>query len=435
MVTGDNPFIHFKNYIDNRVYRGLGLLFGSSQDPLSSHGKSINAQYSHPASAAATTATTTTTTTTTTTVIPSSFLSSSRLKMTENASTTTFGAEEPEQHTTTTMDEVHTWSIHSPYSPLNLQHLPQPTPRDAPRSGEAHFTFRDAFEDLLVAGSGQPLPSMRELAWKKRRESFPFWEDRGNHVTQWVGRLAAVSLWDALFRMEPGATGGSGKGEKDGDRQLYFRDDRPIGGWRRDSAWRGWEDRARRATDANHSSFDAKGVWDAAWKVGLDRDRWEGDGEADTEDELYRTSTPDSPNGAEERDSKNQRRVVQWVEGGGLKKPSTPETTTTVYGDGSKYVKTTERFERNGKTKVTTTEQRFDSAGNLTSESRETSTTRAWSGSIPGAKASFSWSWSGDTETRRKNSNENGRENMDGDDHEAGWGDRKDEKKGWFWNR
>ncbi|KAH8158864.1 hypothetical protein CIB48_g9383 [Xylaria polymorpha] len=380
MVTGDNPFIRFKNYIDNRVHRGLELLFGSpqstatsSKDPCSSHGESINAPTNN-----------------TTTHLQqqqqqqqrlqsSSLLSSAGLKMTKNASTTASVAEEPEQHTTTTMDEVHTWSIHSPYSPLNLQHLPQPTPRGAPRSSEAHFTFRDAFEDLLVAGSGQPLPSMRELAWKKRREGFPFWEDRGTHVTQWVGRLAAGGLWDALFRMEPGATGGIGKrGEGRG----------------------------------SDSCISAKAG------------RLEG------------TSTPDAPNGAPERDPKNERRVVQWVEGSGSKKPSHPEITTTVYADGSKYVRTTERLERNGKTKVTTTEQRFDPAGNLTSESREASSTRAWSGSIPGAGASFSWSWNSDTGTRRKNSDENGRESRDGDDDdEAGWGDGKDEKKGWFWNR
>ncbi|KAI0448455.1 hypothetical protein F5B21DRAFT_112844 [Xylaria acuta] len=441
MVAGDNPFVRFKNRIDNNVRRGLDLLFGSppstwastsSSELVSPHDGSIDAPTNN-----------------TSPVLqqdqrrqPSSLPSSSGLEMADKTSTTATTAEDPEQHTTTTMDEVHTWSIQSPYSPLNLQHLPQPAPRGAPRTCEARFTFRDAFEDLLAAGSGQPLPSMRELSWKKRREAFPFWEDRGIHVAQWVGGLAALGLWDAYFRMDPGAMAGRrmGRGEKDVERQLYFREGGPAWGTAttRDGVWGAWEDRARRVADTNRSSFDAKGVWDAAWRPGLDRDRWEGDGdgEADVEDELYGTSTSDSPaNGASERDSKNERRVVEWLEGGGLKKPSAPETTTTVYADGSKYVKTTNRFERDGKTKVTTTAQRFDPTGNLTSESRETSTTRSWSGSIPGTEASFSWSWNSDTGAQRRNSAGNGREGRDGDDHEAGWGGRKEEKKGWFWNR
>ncbi|KAI0468380.1 hypothetical protein F4859DRAFT_213149 [Xylaria cf. heliscus] len=357
--------------------------------------------------------------------------------MTDKSSTTASAAEESEQHTTTTMDEVHTWSIHSPYSPLNLQHLPQPIPRDIPRICEAGFTFRDAFEDLLVAGSGQSLPSIPELVWKKRSEAFPFQEDHGIHVTRWVGGLAAFGLWDAYFRMDPGTTGRMRRGEGDVERQLYFREGGSAWGMKRDGAWGSWGDRARQAADANKSSFDAKGVWDAAWKIGLDRDRWGRDGEADVEDELYGASTSDSPtNGASERDSKHERRVVERLEGDGFRKPSSPEITTTVYADGSKFVKTTERFERGGKTKITTTAQRFDSAGNLTSESRETSTTRAWSGSLPGAEASFAWSWNSDTGTPTKNSNNRRHESRDGgDDDEASWGDRKTEKKGWFWNR
>ncbi|KAI1749241.1 hypothetical protein F4782DRAFT_315903 [Xylaria castorea] len=456
MVTGDNPFIRFKNHIDNNVRRGLDLLFGSppsisaatsSPDLVSLHdddgsvNRSKNEASFPPLQQHQQR------------LQPSSSLpSSSRLKMADRrASTTAATAEESEQQqqtTTTTIDEVHIWSIQSPYSPLNLQHLPQPIPRGAPRTCEAHFTFRDAFEDLLVAGSGQPLPSMRELAWKKRREALPFWEDRrGLHVTQWVGRLAALGLWDAYFQMEPGATGRMRRrGEKDVERQLYFREGGGGGpaswGVRRDRDGAGgvWDDhRARRAADADRSSFDAKGVWDAVWKVALDR---EGDGEADVEDELYGTSTTSSSPPANkalvERDSKNGRGVVEWQEGSGSRKPSAPEVTTTVYADGSKYVKTTERLECDGKTKVTTTAQRFDPAGNLTSESRETSTstTRTWSGGIPGVEASFSWSWNNDTGTQKRDSDDSGREDRDAaDDQEAGWKGRKEEKKGWFWNR
>ncbi|KAI1739990.1 hypothetical protein F4680DRAFT_420885 [Xylaria scruposa] len=419
MVTGENPFIRFKNHIDNNVRRGWDSLFRSPPSSTSAPTSSPDL-VSPPLPSSSS----------------SSMPSSSKSKMTDRMAT---AAEEPEQQTTT-MGEVHTWSIQSPYSPLNLQHLPQPTPRGAPHARDVNFTFRDAFEDLLVAGSGQPLPSMREMVWKKRREVLPFWEgNRGLHVTQWVGRLAALGLWDAYFPMEPGA-------KMDVERQLYFREggssSRPAWGMKRDGAWGGpaWDDRAQRTADADRSSFDAKGVWDAVWKVALDRDQWGGgDREADVEEELYGTSTPNSPanNRGLEPDSKNGRRVVEWQEGTGGSKESSapPEVTTTVYADGSKYVRTTERFERDGKTKVTTTAQHFDPAGNLTSESRETSTTRTWSGGIPGAEASFSWSWNNDNRTQRGKTNDGGHEDKDVDDREVGWRGRKDEKKGWFWNR
>ncbi len=49
----------------------------------------------------------------------------------------------------------------SPYSPLNLRHLPQPVPRGVPHGVDpAGFTFSDAFEDLLAAGSGRPLTDL-----------------------------------------------------------------------------------------------------------------------------------------------------------------------------------------------------------------------------------------------------------------------------------
>ncbi|TPX17015.1 uncharacterized protein E0L32_012325 [Thyridium curvatum] len=56
------------------------------------------------------------------------------------------------------------WSsflFQSPYSPLNLQGLPQPVPNDAPRHGEGQdFTFMDAFEDLLEETASGRLPDL-----------------------------------------------------------------------------------------------------------------------------------------------------------------------------------------------------------------------------------------------------------------------------------
>ncbi|KAI0544328.1 hypothetical protein F4679DRAFT_565495 [Xylaria curta] len=456
MVTGENPFIRFKNHIDNNVRRCWDSLFGSPPSSTSAATSSPDLVSPPPPSSSSS----------------SSMPSSS--KMTDRPSTTmASAAEEPDQKNTT-MNEVHTWSIQSPYSPLNLQNLPQPIPRGAAGpplpSTDVTFTFRDAFEDLLIAGSGRPLPSMRELVWKKRREVHPFWE-RDLHVSQWVGRLAGRGLWDAYFPLE--------KPHEDVERQLYFREGNrpaaPVWMRRRDDDAAGggasWDDMVRRAADAdanadrwNSSSSaaldEAKGVLDAIWKVATDQDLWkggddgdgDGDGDdrdrgkaADIEEELYHgtrsttttTSKPPPPplpannNRALEKDPKTGWRVTELPPPPPSqdKQPSTPEVTTTVYADGSKRIKTTSRFSRDGKTKVTTVAQHFDSAGNLVSESRETSTTRTWSGGIPGAEASFSWSWNNDH--RRKSDDNSGHEDKDVDDR---WSGRKEEKKGWFWN-
>lgn len=326
---------------------------------------------------------------------------------------------------TATMDDVHTWSVESPYSPLNLQHLPQPTPRDAPQAWKHSFTFRDAFEDLLVAGSGQELPSMKGLIQKKASERLlSFWDrERGLHVAHWVSGLAALGLWDAYFSLNHRRMG------RDADtdrfpRQMYFRQARapseePWGLRGRDGGWGAWEDRG------GLWRGDATGIWDAAWRIGQKLDRhWDGD--ADVEDELYGQNTSEltttNVNSGSGSGSGSMKDTA-----GGLRKPAVPEVTTTVYADGSKYVATTERREEDGKLRVTTTAQHFDASGKLISESRETSSTRTWSGKIPGAEASFSWSWNRDSR------NESGGESEGKRGDETRRQDRKDEKSGWFW--
>lgn len=320
------------------------------------------------------------------------------------------------------MDDVHTWSVESPYSPLNLQHLPQPTPRDAPQAWKHSFTFRDAFEDLLVTGSGQELPSMRGLVQKKARERLPSWErERGVHVAHWVGGLAALGLWDAYFELDPRKTGRDA-GMDRFPRQMYFRQGRapseePLGLRGRDGGWGTWEDRG----GLRRGPFEATGIWDAAWRIGQNLDKhWDGD--ADVEDELYRPNTSELTTTKQSSGSDSRKDTA-----GGLRKPAVPEVTTTVYADGSKYVATTERREEDGKLRVTTTAQHFDASGQLLSESRETSSTRTWSGKIPGAGASFSWSWNSDSK------NESGGESEGRQGDGTRRQDRKDEKSGWFW--
>ncbi|GAP93072.1 hypothetical protein SAMD00023353_10000230 [Rosellinia necatrix] len=533
MVADDNPFIRFKNCIDRNVRRGADVLFGSSVSPspsatTSGSGSStpsnpgssntpntpVGSTLSPPSTSSppAASSLSLSTSSSSSSSPPSSpspsppeqrrqgppssqLLSPPSLqayKMADTSSSssvmTASNAGESEQHTTaltgpitppntaatpaSTMDDVQDWAIHSPYSPLNLQQLPQPTPRDVPRAwdADAHFTFRDAFEDLLVAGSGRPLPSGHDLAWRKAREGFfspfssppssalggPFLRrerERGLHVTQWVDSLGLLGLWDAYFRLEPAArrriiVGGGGGGETThpSHPRMYFRDRLTEPRRRR------WEDRRG---FVGSSSFDGSGLWELAWRAGVDRDaaRWDrwrgardpwdddndGDGidvnanadadadgaDADIEDELY-----NKPSG---HGDAAENRIVKRAATTTGAPPAAPEVTTTVYADGSRLVRTTERREKpgsgGGKTEATTTERHFDPDGNLVAESRQSSTTRTWSGRVPGAEASFSWSWNNNN--RSSSSVDSEHNSSSGEAGEEG----RDRKNGWFWRR
>lgn len=85
------------------------------------------------------------------------------------------------------------WAASSPYSPLNLGHLPQPVPNDAPLElQDGTFTFEDAFEDLLAVTSGQRLMNikMKYDTRKMLRQMFPDGED----ASFWVRRLQSQRL-------------------------------------------------------------------------------------------------------------------------------------------------------------------------------------------------------------------------------------------------
>jgi len=85
--------------------------------------------------------------------------------------------------------------IDSPYSPLRLHDLPQPTPKDLPEGADPTlFGFEDAFEDLLMVSSGQGLPDINERVRfrKECRDSFP----RGLPPILWLHQLTRQGLWD-----------------------------------------------------------------------------------------------------------------------------------------------------------------------------------------------------------------------------------------------
>ncbi|KAI1362233.1 hypothetical protein F5Y08DRAFT_312760 [Xylaria arbuscula] len=500
MVVEDNPFVRFKNHIDNNLRRGWDVLVGPFVFPPAS-------SPSNESSSTTTTSTTPIPTTPTSTSTPkpnsaaksssSSTLSKwfSKMPDTDAASdkaSTAAGSKQRALSTSTaptspittstaislppddnsdppTMDDVHSWALHSPYSPLNLQHLRQPRPNDAPPACEGTFTFNDAFEDLLVTGSGAPLTlSSRTAAWKKclfstglsgRAEKEPDWRrlrkwlgnDGANSLQalDWACGLGARGLWEAYF---PVVTTTANV-----DSRPAYRDD-----WERFKArksmrlvfpgWsvdvddddvdvnvdaRGWPAGTWRA--GAYGSEDSRSAWERTWRRGWgidDDDEEDGEGRredrrrrpVDFEDELYRAF--DSAFFRPDPKREKSLRVTTHLGDEDATSSSEPEsTTTTTYVDGTKLVRKIERTERDGKVEVTTTENYYDAQGNLLSESRGVSKTRSWSGSLPGgnAGASVSWSWN--------SSGSGSGSNRDEDGSGAEGGAEKKDKNGWFWKR
>jgi len=75
----------------------------------------------------------------------------------------------------------------SPYSPAALSELPPPVPNDLPPDLEPDsFTFDDAFEDLLVASQGRPLPDIYSRYRKRMllRDMYP----NGEPEALWLRR-------------------------------------------------------------------------------------------------------------------------------------------------------------------------------------------------------------------------------------------------------
>jgi len=85
------------------------------------------------------------------------------------------------------------WASYSPYSPLNLSHLRQPIPKDAPADlPPGTFTFQDAFEDLLAVTSGHRLPDIR-TKYEHRNLLRQVYRDRED-ASFWVLRMHSQRL-------------------------------------------------------------------------------------------------------------------------------------------------------------------------------------------------------------------------------------------------
>ncbi|KAI1430982.1 hypothetical protein GGR50DRAFT_131034 [Xylaria sp. CBS 124048] len=301
---------------------------------------------------------------------------------------------EPELTTETTdMDDIYNWAIQSPYSPLNLQHLDQPRLQGVPREVAAQFTFRDAFEDLLRTSSGRRHGN--SSTWEMlHRKTSEVWAPL--NVFHWVSSLGAQGLWGSYFALSPSLQNRVDWAPRNVDtsyRQLYFyqRPSPPLNhqddifpgptstfarlllqAFREQPGVRAWKD----WKDPQSEEQRIREVVDKAMKEFAARHSLPGPAPT-SESSLPTNSLPNPKDSSVDEKSQMQP----------------PDVKTTIYPNGSKRVQTTERRSRNGITETTITSQHFDANGNLLAESRERSSSRTWSGRIPGGEASFSWSW------------------------------------------
>lgn len=121
----NNPFIRFKNHVNARIGTGVSVFTGTTDDrdrPLSStQPANHNGNHNGPGHSSASSPWPT------------------------------------RKQSPGSLSELNFWDdwVHvDPYSPHNLQHLPQPTPRDLPSGADpAGFGFPEAFEDLMTVSN------------------------------------------------------------------------------------------------------------------------------------------------------------------------------------------------------------------------------------------------------------------------------------------
>ena len=326
---------------------------------------------------------------------------------------------------------VSSWLGHSPYSPLRLQGLRPPAPRDAPAGTADQYSFRDAFEDLLVVGAGQPLPALpprrpgpdppRLLgpSWAQavpallapplaslRRDGE--WVDFADGVSPaaWAAQLERRGLWTSYFPAQAFAADASRivrqvtsepvraeLGPAEAERHVQFLI--------RESAMRD-EEKAER-----FGPLDGRGllfhlatlaptlIWGGE-QPPPQREAWErpaGDSasaqelsqEAETSEDLFLNLRSDFATSSRGRRSPaddvfvptaHQKEAID----GSPRKPEDYEATETIENpDGSKTVKTVERRVSPNSNKETTTTVQYDAEGNVVHRSTVKHYTGGWS--------------------------------------------------------
>lgn len=359
---------------------------------------------------------------------------------------------------------VYSWLGHSPYSPLRLEGLRPPVPRDAPAETCDQYSFRDAFEDLLVVSAGQSLPA---LPWRRpdhdlhrllgptwartipallapplsplRNGEFAEFAD-GVSPSAWAAQLERRGLWTSYFPSQAFAADASrivrqvtsepmraelGPAEAERHAQFLIRE----------SSMRD-EEKADR-----FSPLDGRGllfhlaslaptlIWGSE-QPPPQREPWEGPArdsasaqepsqEAETSEDLFLNLRSDFAKSSGGRQSPADGALVPTAHQKGavdqpLRKPEDYEATETIENpDGSKTVKTVERRVSPNSNKETTTTVQYDAEGNVVHRSTVKHYTAGWS--------------FGGQSTDRKHSEEDGTRSAHPD---------KDKKQsGWFWTR
>ena len=372
----------------------------------------------------------------------------------------------------TELDDVYRWAAHSPYSPLHLQHLRQPVPRDGPRyyrfsfsfppwssspssnsssPDSSLFTFRDAFEDLLLVSSGYSPADLNGVFAAKvfedeLAELFGYSGQttrEGQHVATWTAKLGQLGLWHSYFpRLAVSSGMHSFSNPYDQDVTLPS-----AGDWL--AARRRWLDRLQDSPALGSvcqrfrfrpSTRIMSGEWEKVWDWGqrsrglaewssqvsneVDKSSRAPEPNADTETSSSSEHGPEEAEEVEEdlysfiaasdfphRGDQQQGEATATVEKTSSQEPVISETTeTTSTFDGGKIVKTVRRHDNKakGSTEIITKTERYDAEGNLISHSNSTSTTwsSSWyssAGSSNGApETSLSRTWSEDQERKSK---------------------------------
>ncbi|KAI0023169.1 hypothetical protein F4780DRAFT_100016 [Xylariomycetidae sp. FL0641] len=145
-----NPFIRFKNHVDDNIRKGVDSILPARRSPNEQPNGGNTATANHRDHQSAET------------------------KMDPPRRPGPPQNTDEAADAVTRFENISTWLVRSPYSPLNLDHLHPPVPRGP--SGEAlpdvGGGFRSAFEDLLAVSWGHPLPSELDHALERPLGSF-----------------------------------------------------------------------------------------------------------------------------------------------------------------------------------------------------------------------------------------------------------------------
>ena len=523
-----NPFIRFKNHIDSNIYRGfetwssyLWTIPSSSDDSrdasrdtytpcntsrVVSHNASQDASLNASQNGWPSTSTAT-----------ASTPNLDRPQPSDSSAPGAPGAAGAPGHAgdledAVNIDDVFRWAAYSPYSPLNLQHLRQPVPRDtttenqqfpfasrdaSPSSStDSPFTFRHAFEDLLILNHRGELPSLSSIRLGNGFQNVfsKSLDERGMPVSFWVLTTGQAGLFHAYFpRLDAPWGLSSLLGPKGMFSTPWFAG---LQRWHSILQNDHSASFCFKPTTDRTSSIDWVNVWNGAWGGSTSREwsgrlfgdqgekpsqvwTWpsnrngaagdtNGDGaaerapsmlkmQAEVEEDLYRFLAPSEVPPNKQQQQQRQRQQQQHA-------PSTTTTSKTTHPDddnpqaemtetteiinphtGGKIIRTVRRREdkANGRTETNTTVKRYNADGTLASQSTTTRSSRTWSSSSspsssPGPAANgrseepWGSSWSASARFESSSSQSSSSSETQGD----GDGDNRPKKKnGWFWEK